>query len=363
MTVRRNEKKTFDVEEDRLANVVREMLRKDRAYRDVEEHEDENTFTTVFRPSFMFGATGMRISLDSEEQSYGPGTIVDVTVVSPKFAYADAFGGYNRMIHGVFSTLESRIEDPDSLVTERGLTKTWHGRWTLAISGLLVAFLTVLPVILWLLGFEGLAVGTLFYPVSAATGFGLAYLISLLHRRSGLPLAVPAAIVGFIGAFAVFIAMDFVVSGLLNFEEGSGFMSSNGLVIGVIIMAFTRLKPDDFDGEVSDGRDLRGGRSVLIGMRRGARHWLLGEPHFPGNLAMLILHLLVGTLGIAFAVFILANGSTNPAVFAFLLLGVGILLYGTAETVSLGPRWATVAGRIVGLLGGPVFLFVTLVAV
>lgn len=362
MTVRRNERKTFDMEEDRLADLVREILQQDRAYRDVEEQKGRNTFTTVFRPNFMFGNTGMKISLEPDGRSYSSGTTVEVTTVSNKFAYADAFGGYDRMIQGFLSTLERRIEDPSTPVAERGLTKTWHGRWTLVMSGILAAFLTMLPVVLWLFGFEGFAVGTLFYPVGAATGFGLAYLIAFLHRRFGLLLAVPAAVVSFVAAFAGFVMLDFMVSGLLNLEEGSGSMSSNGLVIGVILMAFARLKPDSLDGEVSDGQDLRGGRGVLTGMRRGARHWLLGEPHFPGNLAMLILHLLVGLLGTAFAVFVLVNSSTSPSVFAFLLLSIGILLYGTAETVSLGPRWATITGRVVGLLGCPIFLLVTLVS-
>lgn len=363
MTVRRKEQKTFDVEEERLAGLTREMFQEDRAYRDVEEREDENTFTTVFRPNVMFGFTGMKISLNSNGSSYNSETTVDVIVVSPKLAYADAFGGYDKMIQGFFSDLERKIEAPDASVEERSMTQTWYGRWTLVMVGTLAAFLMALPIILWLFGQESLAVGTLFYPVSAAAGFGLAYLIAFLHRCFGLLLTVPAAVVGFVAAFALFIAVDFMVAGLLDLEEGSGSMSSNGLVIGVILMAFTRLKPDSFGGGVSDGQDLRGGRGMLVGVRRGAKHWLLGEPHFPGNLAMLILHLLVGGLGVAFAVFVLASGSLNPTAFAFLMLGVGILLHGVAETVSLGPRWATITGRVVGLLGCPTFLLVALLAV
>lgn len=362
MTVRRKEQKTFDMEEERLAGLTREMLQEDRAYRDVEGLEGENTFTTVFRPNVMFGSTGMKISLNSNGSSYNSGTTVDVTVVSPKLAYADAFGGYDKMIQGFFSDLERKIENPNVSAEERSITQTWYGRWTLVMVGTLAVFLTALPVVIWLFGFESLAVGTLFYPFSAATGFGLAYLIAFLHRRFGLLLAVPAAIVGFVAAFAVFMMVDFMVAGLLNLEEGSSSMSANGLMIGVIMMAFTRSKPDSFGGEVSDGQDSRGGRGVLVGIRRGAKHWLLGEPHFPGNLAMLILHLLVGVLGVAFAVFILVSGSLSPLALAFLLLGVGILLHGAAETVSLGPRWATITGRVVGLLGCPVFLLVTLVS-
>ena len=361
MTIRRGEQETFEMEEDQLADLVREILHEDRVYRDVEEHEDENTFTTVFRPNFMFGNTGMKISLDSNAPSYNSGTTVDVTVVSQKLAYADAFGGYDRMIQGFFSSLERRIEDPNAPVKERGLTETWHRQWTLVMSGTLVAFLTALPLVLWLLGFEGLAVGTFFYPISAAAGFGLAYSISALHKRFGLRLAVPAAVVGFVAAFAIFIAVDFVVSGLLNLEEGSGSMSSNGLVIGAILMAFTRLKPDSFEGEVSDGQDVRGGRGVLVGMKRGAKHWILGEPHFPGNLAILVPHVLIGSLGIGFAVFILVGGNANLLILTFLLFGIGILLYGIAETIPLGPRWVTIVGRMVGLLACPVFLVVALI--
>lgn len=361
MTVRRSERRNYSVDLDLLADLVREVLRESQVYRDTEEHEDGSAFTTVFRPNFMFGDTGMKISLDSDRQSYSSGTTVEVTVVSNRFAYADAFGGYDRIIQGFFSTLERRIEDPDASVTERGLTKTWHGRWTLVMFGLLIVFCTLLPAVLWLSGLRGLAVGTFFYPISAAVGFGLAYLVARLHRRSGLSLAIPVAIVGYLAAFAVFIAVDFIVAGWLNLDGGSGSMSSNGLIIGVMVMAFTRLKPDGFEGEVSEGRDVRGGRGVLVGMKRGAVDWLLGEPHFPGNLAMLVLHGLIGLLGVAFAVFALMNGSASPLVFAFLLLGIGILLYGLAETLSLGAHWATVTGRIVGLLGFPVFLVVSLI--
>lgn len=359
MTVRRSEQKNFDVEETRLAGIVREVLQKDRVYRRTEEQKD-HTFTTMYRPNFMFGDTGMKISLHPDACSYGPKTTVDVTVVSPKLAYADAFGGYDRIIWDFFSTLEQRIENPEAPVEERGLTKTWHGRMTLIAMGFLVGFLTILPIFLWLLGFEGLAVGTFFYPVGAAAGFGLAYLIFLLHRSSGLKVAVPVAVVGFLAVYALFIAVDFMVSGLLDLEDGPNVGSSNGIVIGVMLMALTRLKPDSFEGEVSDERDVRGGRGMLLGMRRGAVNWLLGEPHFSGNLAMLILHLLIGALGIAFATFILINGGASPLAFAFLLLGIGILTYGVAETVPLGSRRAVVAGRVVGLLGCPIFLLVTL---
>ena len=100
---------------------------------------------------------------------------------------------------------------------------------------------------------------------------------------------------------------------------------------------------------------------VLVGMKRGALHWLLSEPHFPGNLSILVMHLILGVLGIVFAAFLLVRGGISVLGFAFLLLGTGILLFGLAETVSLGPRRVTVAGRVVGLLAFPIFVLVTLV--
>jgi hypothetical protein len=77
---------------------------------------------------------------------------------------------------------------------------------------------------------------------------------------------------------------------------------------------------------------------------------------------VLVLMLLVGLPAVALGLFALARGVAAPVVFAFLLLGAGTMLFGAAETVSLGPRWTTVAGRLVGLLAFPGFLVVTLIS-
>lgn len=356
MTVRRNEQKVFDADGARLVGAVGGVLRGDSVYRDVEERD--GVFTATFRPNFLFMGTGMRVSFrDGREE----GAVVDVTVVSQSLTQADPFGHYDRIIRDFFSDVERRVEDPDAPAPDRGPTETWYGRWTLATVGIVVALFAVLPAVLALLGFGGFALYFALFPFGAALGFVLAHLVARLRRRSGLVVAVPVAVVGFVAAFALLVTMDIMISEFLLPESSFGSFSGAGLGTGVVLRAFLRMKPEGFEGETSDLRGLRGARGVLVGTGRGARHWLLGKPHFRGNLPLLVFGVLTGLPVVSLGIFSLATGDAGFVASAFLLLGVGVVLFWLTETVSLGPRWATVAGRVVGLLSFPGFLVAVLV--
>lgn len=80
MTVRRTERESFDLEREKLAEFVRETLREDGAYRDVEELDGGDSFTAIHQAELLVRRNG--------HQNFA----------GKRFAQADIYGGHDRTI-------------------------------------------------------------------------------------------------------------------------------------------------------------------------------------------------------------------------------------------------------------------------
>lgn len=355
LTVRREAWRAFDAEEGRLVEAARRVLDGDPIYRDT--RQDGTSLTATVKPNPFYLETAMRVRVRPAGEAAGSKSIVRVTTVSQPFIQADVAGFYDRYLQGFLDALERRLEDPSPEGAAPGvrgksiwgLSGAGHGRWVLAAGLVLVSVLVVLPAVLALSGFGGIALAIIFFPFAAAAGFGLARFSALVRRRFGTMAALLAAVPGFLLLCAIFIVAGILVSeALIPGRRASTSTVGSGLVTGILAATFSGAKPDGFDGGVSPEGDVQGLRGYFSGIGRA----LLGGPLFRGNLAMMGLMLSGGLLLTAFGTFAAVRGGVSSATLFVTLLGLGNLLLGVAETVPLGPVPVSVAMRVAGLLAG-----------
>lgn len=349
MTIRRNARETFELDRSELAGHIREVLRAGSVYRDTVENGGAS-FTTNVKPNPLFSETAMRINLEQDGRGTSPKTVVDVTTVSQSWATADVFGFYDAYIRDFLAALRRQIEgSPEEIssVGRLGLPKDKYGWMTFAFVLLAAALFVALPAALAVAGLEHFALSLLFHPVGVAVGFALASSVSKVRRRFGTLVAVLVAVVCYVAAIALFVVLGFVAADLLlDGPDRTPPTPANGLLIGVLIWFFLRSRPEGYEGEVSEARDVRGLRGIGLGYKR----WLLGGPMFPRNFAILALALVPSIPLVAFGALLLLRGAMSPTLLVFPILGLGNIALGFSETLALRPSGLNTALRVVSLL-------------